>query len=211
MKAKQRPIRRKWRTLLSVLLVLVAAPVSLFGVLVGFCTIPTALSLSHNLTQAAIHNVYSEAELVQRIQDEVRQKLAWHGPATLGYVFFEDTCQAGTCALEELSLEILIDHFRICVGGRKIHHTSVEVDIDFKTSQVEVELHPGQMWSSKAVTTELWSVIPRLKDKALNSLEDEIQILHPTLVLKVILDVDSWCLIVSTPDGEVIHQEKGSY
>lgn len=210
-KVKMRSTRRKWRISIITLVVTVTVTVTLFGVWASFCGIPNEFSLPHNLTQAAIQNLHSEAELVQRIYDEVALKLAWHGPATLGYVYVVDTCQSGTCVLDKLYLEILIEHCHICVGGRKIQHTTVTVDIDVSKPQVDAHLSAGQLWPAKAVTTDLTSVIPRLKDKAINSLEDEVWTLHPTLVLKFSLDVDSWRLSAITPDGNAIYQEKGSY
>ncbi len=212
MKAKRQPVNRKWPLPCIILIVLVTIPTSLFVVWAGFCSIPKEISLSQRLAQSALQNVYSEAELVRQIFDEVSWKLAWHGSNTLGYVYFKDECESGVCTLDSLTVEMAISHFDICTwDGRKVKDTSVFIDIEISRSEVIASLVPGILWSTEAMPTEIHSEIARLKDRVMGSLGTEVWNMYPALTLKFSLYRTSWSMTAYTADGILIHSEKGDY
>ncbi len=214
MKAKQRPVNRRRLMPVIFLFALITAPTSLFAVWAGFCSVPTEISLSQRLRQSALQNVYTEAELVRQIFDEVSWKLAWHGTSTLGYVYFKDKCQSGLCTLDSLTVEMAISHFEICTwDDRKVKHTSVDVDIDISRSEVIASLVPGILWSTEAMPTEIYSEIARVKNRGILSLGTEVWNMYPGLTLKFFLYRyrNGWSMTAYTPDGILIHSEKGDY
>lgn len=212
MKAKRRPVNRRQLRLVIILFALITVPTSLFVVWAGFCSIPKEISLSQKLAQSTLQNVYSEAELVRQIFDEVSWKLAWHGSNTLGYVYFKDECQSGLCTLDSLTVDMAISHFDICTwDDRNVKDTSVFIDIEISGSEVIASLAPGILWSTEAMPTEIYSEIARVKDRVMRSLGAEVWNMYPALTLKFFLYRNSWSMTAYTPDGILIHSEKGDY
>lgn len=212
MGAKPRPAKRKWPLSCIILIVLATIPTSLFLVGAGICSIPKEISLSARLTRSALQNVYTEAELVRLIYDEVSWKLARQGPNTLGYVYFKEICQSGVCTLDSLTVEMAISHFEICTwDDRKVKYTSVDVDIDIGRSEVIATLAPGILWSTRAMPTEIDSQILRIKDRVMDSFGSEIWNMYPVLIIKFFLYRNSWSMTAHTLDGILIHSEKGDY
>lgn len=207
----KRPMPRAYRTCWSsiiLLLAVVAVPAALFAAWASFCTIPTEVPLSHGFKRSVLQNDHSAVEALQLVNNEISRRLAWHGTITFRDSYIRETCRSDTCVLDSLYAEMSVKHFHVCTYSRKVKHTTVVIRIDISKSQVEADLVPGTMWPDETTVDGIFSDILRIKDLAINSIEDVLWKTYSSLSLEMSRTIDGWSIQAFTPRGELIHSEE---
>ena len=192
------------------LLAVAAVPLVSYAAWKSFCTIPTEVSLSQGFIRSVLRRDHSESEMIQHVHEKLSQKLAWHGTGMLGWVYFQDMCQGDACILDYLHMEMIVKHFHICMAARRVGFTTVTTTIDFSKSKVEVDVLPGTMWPwpipIESTDDEISLEVSRVKERAIDSIEDAVWKMHASVTLKFSRSVDSWRVSVYTPHEELIHK-----
>ena len=209
MKAK-RATRRKIPAAIACLLVLVTVPIALIMATASLCAIPTEISFSQEFLHSLLESGRSEVDLVQLANNEVSQNLAWHGSVDFGgYYDFRYFCQPDSCDLKRASIWTGVNHYPLCTFERRIKGTRVVVAIDFIESRVETDVSLwGRMLGPGPVWDDISSDIASIKQYALNSIDNDVWQIHPSLVLSIGNVPDGWIISIRTHDGKRIHWEE---
>lgn len=208
MRAK-RAARRKIPATIVCLLVLVTVPIALIMATASLCAIPTEVSFSQEFLHSLLESGRSEVDLVELVHSEVSQNLAWHGSVVFsGYYDFRYYCQPDSCDLKWASIWTGVNHYPLCTFERRIKGTLVVVDIDYMESRVETDvslwgrmLGPGPVWG------EISSDIASIKQYALDSIDNAIWQIHPSLVLNIGNVPEGWIISIRTHGGNRIRWE----
>ena len=213
MKAK-RAARRKIPAAIICLLLLVTAPIALLTTLAivmesSFCAIPKEVSLSPAFIHSLLEGNRPEVDLIKAVNDEVSQSLAWHGSVDSGgYYDFEYHCQLDSCDIKWASIWTGVNQYPLCTYERRVRGSLAVVDIDYMERRVRSDvslwgqiLGPGPRWD------DISSDIASIKQYALNSIDDDVWQIHPSLVLSIGNVPDGWIISIRTHAGKRIHWE----
>ena len=197
----KRPVSKRWRKLVSHLLVLAIIAVALFEAWQSFCAIPTDMSFSQDFSWSVVLSDPSEVDLLGLVQSEMSKELARLGSIVVGPDHFRSQCQRDSCALRDAILHMRIAFFPLCACKNGVSGQATTVFFsDFAGFYIRPLLAYTVVAENRRNQVS-FSDITIVKELAMKSIEDDVWHLHPELILHIYRSSGDWVYSIKSGIG----------